>query len=197
MEYSTCSNTLGLRNRKGRFQCWSCLPASFSAWVPFSRDSKRHAIVNPRSAASTILPPNLLSSALGPRTVAMAYIRSRRGRWMPLYTPRGKKRTALLRKLKQVFQNYRSQPVKGLIEEINPILRGWVNYFAVGHSSRCFSYIRDWGEKKMPCHLARARQRQGFGWKRWNKEWLYGTLGLLHEYRVAYQPPSWALAPTR
>src|SRR5467141_2806765 len=30
-------------------------------------------------------------------------IRSRRGRWMPLRTPRGKKRTALLRKLKLVF----------------------------------------------------------------------------------------------
>ena len=124
-------------------------------------------------------------------------IRSRRGRWMPLYTPRGKKRTALLRKLKQVFRNYRSQPVKGLIEEINPILRGWVNYFAVGHSSRCFSYIRDWVEKKIRCHLARARQRQGFGWKRWRKEWLYGTLGLFHEYRVVYQPPSWAAVPTR
>jgi RNA-directed DNA polymerase len=93
-------------------------------------------------------------------------IRSRRGRWMPLYTPRGKKRTALLRKLKLIFRNYRSQPVKGLIEEINPILRGWVNYFAVGHSSRCFSYIRDWVEKKIRCHLARARQRPGFGWKR-------------------------------
>jgi RNA-directed DNA polymerase len=46
---------------------------------------------------------------------------------MPLYTPRGKKRTALLRKLKLIFRNYRSQPVKGLIEQINPILRGWVN----------------------------------------------------------------------
>ena len=114
-------------------------------------------------------------------------IRSRRGRWMPLYTPRGKKRTALLRKLKLIFRNYRSQPVRGLIEQINPILRGWVNYFAVGHSSRCFSYIRDWVEKRIRCHLARARQRQGFGWKRWSREWLYGTLGLFHEYRVAYQ----------
>ena len=35
-----------------------------------------------------------------------------------------------------------SQPVGGVIEKINPILRGWVNYFAVGHSSRCFSLIK-------------------------------------------------------
>jgi RNA-directed DNA polymerase len=82
---------------------------------------------------------------------------------VPLCTPRGKKRTALLRMLKLVFRSYRSQPVKELIEQINPIVRGWVNYFAVGHSSRCFSYIRDWVEKKIRCHLARARQRPGFG----------------------------------
>ena len=116
-------------------------------------------------------------------------ILSRRGRWMPLRTPRGKKRTALLRKLKLIFRSYRSQPVTELIEQVNPILRGWVNYFAVGHSSRCFSYIRDWVEKKIRCHLARAGKRQGFGWKRWSRSWLYGPLGLFHEYRVLYQPP--------
>ena len=113
---------------------------------------------------------------------------------MPLYTPRGKKRTAWLRKLTWVFRSYRSQPVQELIEQINPILRGWVNYFAVGHSSRCFSYIQDWVEKKIRCHWAGARQRQGFGWKRWSKEWLDGTLGLFTEYRVVHQPP-WPAAP--
>jgi RNA-directed DNA polymerase len=121
---------------------------------------------------------------------------SQRGRWMPLHTPRAKKRTALLRKLKLIFRSYRSQPVKELIEQINPILRGWVNYFAVGHSSRCFSYVRDWVEKKIRSHLARSRQRQGFGWKRWRKEWLYGTLGLFQEYRVVHQQPSWAVLPS-
>ena len=124
-------------------------------------------------------------------------IRSRRGRWMPLRTPRGKKRTALLRKLKLIFRSHRSQPVRDLIEQINPILRGWVNYFAAGHSSRCFSYIRNWVEKRIRSHLARARQRPGFGWKRWSSEWLYGTLGLFNEYRVAYQKPSRAAARPR
>ncbi len=113
-------------------------------------------------------------------------IRSRRGRWMPLRTPKGKKRTALLRRLKEIFRRHRSRPVGGLIEEINPILRGWVNYFAFGHSSRCFSYVRFWVEKKVRRHLARACQRRGFGWKRWSSEWLYGKLGLFHEYRVSY-----------
>ena len=113
-------------------------------------------------------------------------IRSRRGRWMPLRTPRLKKRTALLQQLKQIFRSHRSRPISEVIAHINPMLRGWVQYFAVGHSSRCFSYIRDWVEQKIRRHLARARQRHGFGWKRWNRAWLYGDLGLFNHYRVAY-----------
>ena len=113
-------------------------------------------------------------------------IRSRRGRWMPLRTPRAKKRTALLQTLKQVFRSHRSRPIAEVIARINPMLRGWVRYFAVGHASRCFSYIRDWVEKKIRYHLARAGQRHGLGWKRWSKAWLYGDLGLFNAYRVAY-----------
>jgi RNA-directed DNA polymerase len=122
-------------------------------------------------------------------------IRSRRGRWMPLLLPKGKKRTALLGKLKEIFRTSRSQPVVGLIEKINPILRGWVKYFAIGHSSRCFSYVRYWVEKKIRRHLATACKRQGFGWKRWSREWLYGTLGLFSEYRVSYAQSISAVAP--
>ncbi len=75
--------------------------------------------------------------------------------------------------------------------EINPILRGWVKYFAIGHWSRCFSYIRDWVEKKIRRHLARACKHRGFGWKRWSREWLYGTLGLFSGYRVSYLRAMW------
>ena len=99
-----------------------------------------------------------------------------KGVWRAHYTPKLKKRTALLRKLKEVFRRYQSQPVDRVVQLINPILRGWVNYFAVGHSSECFSYIKDWVEKKIRRHLMRARKRQGFGWKRWSRQWLYDEL---------------------
>src|SRR5713226_5096241 len=60
------------------------------------------------------------------------------------------------------------------------------------HSARLGELLRDrtfepvlrvhrvWVEKKIRRHLARAAQRQGFGWKRWSREWLYGTLGLFY-----------------
>ena len=111
-------------------------------------------------------------------------IRSRKRKWRAQYVPKLKKRTALLRKLKEIFRRYVSQPVGRVIELINPILRGWVHYFAVGHSSRCFSYIKLWVEKRIRRHLMRARERKGFGWKRWSTQWLYNTLGLFSDYRV-------------
>jgi RNA-directed DNA polymerase len=111
-------------------------------------------------------------------------ILSRNQKWRPHFAPKLKKRTALFAKLRDVFRRYRSQPIDRVIELVNPILRGWVNYFAVGHSSRCFSMIKDWVEKKTRRHLMRARQRKGFGWKRWSSDWLYKTLGLFNEYRV-------------
>jgi len=78
-----------------------------------------------------------------------------------------------------------------------PILRGWVNYFAVGHSSRCFAFIQDWVEKKTRRHLMRARKRRGFGWKRWSREWLYNVLGLFDGYRVRPSGSLPKVAPAR
>ena len=122
-------------------------------------------------------------------------IRSLRGVWRPDYKPQMRKRTALLRKLKVVFRRFRSQPVDRVVHLINPIIRGWVAYFRVGHSTRCFGYIKDWIGKKIRRHLMRARKRPGFGWKRWSKRWIYGTLGLFDEYRLPVRKPATKALP--
>lgn len=111
-------------------------------------------------------------------------VRSLRGLWRAQYTPKLKKRTALLGTLKEVFRHSRSQPATRIVAIINPILRGWVNYFAIGHASRCLRFIKIWVEKKIRRHLMRAQKRQGFGWERWSTQWLHDTLGLFDHYRV-------------
>jgi RNA-directed DNA polymerase len=123
-------------------------------------------------------------------------VRSLQGNWRPQYTPKLKKRTALLQQLRVVFRRHRSQPVNRVVEIINPILRGWVNYFAVGHSSRCFSFIKDWVDKKIRRHLMRARQRSGFGWNRWSRQWLYERLGLFNQYQLRRLEPLSKAQPT-
>jgi RNA-directed DNA polymerase len=113
-------------------------------------------------------------------------VKTRRGVWGVRVTPRMKARTALLQELKGVFRRHQSQPVDRVIYLINPILRGWVNYFRVGNSSECLGYIKDWVEKKIRRHLMRARKRRGFGWNRWSRAWFYETLGLFNDYGVRY-----------
>jgi len=105
-------------------------------------------------------------------------------KWRPYYAPKLKKRTALFEKLREIFRQHVSWPVEVVIAKLNPILRGWVNYFRIGHSSSCFSKVKQWVEKKVRQHLMRARGRKGFGWKRWSSEWLYDRLGLFNDYQL-------------
>jgi len=113
-------------------------------------------------------------------------VKTRRGKWGVSIVPKMKARTDLLKNLKEIFRRYKSQPLSRVVEIINPILRGWINYFRIGNSSECFAYVRDWVEKKIRRHLMRVRKRHGFGWKRWSRDWLYSTLGLYNDYKVRY-----------
>jgi RNA-directed DNA polymerase len=108
------------------------------------------------------------------------------GKWASRCTPKQKARKRLLQKLKDVFRRYDSQPIRRVVDLVNPVLRGWVNYFRIGHSARCFRYVREWVEKKVRRHMMRAKNRKGFGWKRWSRAWLYENLGLFRDYRIRY-----------
>ena len=116
-------------------------------------------------------------------------VKSRRGVWRPWYTPRLKKRTALLRQLQEIGRRYASHPVERVVDWLKPMVRGWVRSVAVGDSSRCFGLSKDWVAQKVRRHLMRARNRQGFGGQRWRRRWLYDTLGLLNNYRVRRPQP--------
>ena len=99
-------------------------------------------------------------------------ILSSNGVWRPNYAPKLKKQTALFGKRKKIFRSNVGQSVGKVIEAINPILRAWVNYFRIGHSSRCLSMIKAWVEQKIRRHMQRARHHKGLGWKRWSSEWI-------------------------
>jgi RNA-directed DNA polymerase len=112
------------------------------------------------------------------------------GKWGISKTPKMEARTKLLEKLKDVFRRHDSQPLDRVIYLINPILRGWVNYFRIGNSARCFTYVKDWVEKKSRRHLMRARGKRGFGWDKWSRQWLYENLGVYSDYKIRYYQAS-------
>lgn len=121
--------------------------------------------------------------------------KTRKGKFAPNFSPAAKSREKLMTKLSQEFKHMKSWPIRVVIETINPIIRGWVNYFRIGHSSSSFGYIKDWVEKRVRRNLAKACKRKGVGWQRWSKELLYDVLGLFDEYHIKYAAPK--VAPVR
>jgi len=115
------------------------------------------------------------------------------GKGWPHYQPKMSSRTKLLRKLKNIFKCQISQPISRVIYLINPILRGWVNYFRVGHSSKLFGFVKDWVQKKIRRFLMRSKRRQGFGWKRWSRDWIYENLGVYNDYHVRRSPKDFSM----
>ena len=145
-----------------------------------------HVTINAEKSRTVDLARGATFSFLG---VDCRRVKSQRGAWRPWDTPMRKKRTALLGKVKEIFRRHASQPVERVVDLINPILRGWVCSFAVGDAPRCCGFLKDWVEKKVRRHLMRARNRKGFGWKRWRRRWRYDTVRLFNNYRVSRPQP--------
>jgi RNA-directed DNA polymerase len=111
-------------------------------------------------------------------------VSTRTGKKRPHCTPKTEKRKALLGKLREVFEKHRSQPLTKVRDEINPILRGWVNYFRVGHSSKTFDYIQEWLNHRLRRHLMRAKGKRGFGWKQWSTPGLFAAYNIYRDFKL-------------
>lgn len=74
--------------------------------------------------------------------------------------------------------------IQDQIERVNKILRGWVNYFRLGNPSASFNKIRDFVNKRVRRELQRRKGRSGFGYKRYDSDYIYGKLGLFCNYRA-------------
>lgn len=108
------------------------------------------------------------------------------GRWYPCMTPRPKKITAVLQQVRDTLRTHRHLSVQAAVAQVNPILRGWVNYFRVGNSSQAFNKVQYHVERKVRRFAAKQRKRTGFGWKRWSSDIVYGSWGLFRDYHLAY-----------
>lgn len=105
-------------------------------------------------------------------------------------TPRTKKRSEVLKGVRDVLRRYGSvRPTREVIERINAKVRGWVAYFRRGNAAKAFSYVRFHVEKAVRRMLMRRLNKRGLGWKKWSKDYIYGRLGLFDDYRVRYYVP--------
>jgi len=77
---------------------------------------------------------------------------------------------------------------------INPIVRGWVNYFRWGNAGRDLSFVAWQVDMKVRRFASRQRpkRRGGRAWTTWSNQEIYEKWGLFHDYRV-----SWCSEPKR
>jgi RNA-directed DNA polymerase len=121
--------------------------------------------------------------------------RNREGKTYVSKTPRMKKRKEIGRKVKAVLKAHHDKPLKEVIQAVNAVVRGWVNYFRIGNSNSTFYKVKSFIEKKVRRFVAKRKGLKGFGWKRWSKEEIYEKWGLYQDYRVRYLYPK--AAPSR
>jgi RNA-directed DNA polymerase len=107
-------------------------------------------------------------------------------RGYPHTTPRRKKVIEVLRKVKDTLRASRHLSVRDAVARVNPVLRGWVNYFRIGNSSRELDTVRTGVERKVRRFAVKKLKRRGFGWTRWSSAVVYGSWGLYDDYQIRY-----------
>ncbi len=62
-------------------------------------------------------------------------------------------------KLREMFRAGRGRSVSGLVEDLTPVLRGWVNYFQMAEVKGIFEELDGWIRRKFRCILWRQWKR--------------------------------------
>lgn len=117
------------------------------------------------------------------------------GKKMVLRRPQKKKRTRLLQQIGETLRRHLHVPVVQVVQRlINPIVRGWVNYFRWGNAGRDLNLVAWQVDMKVRRFASRQRpkRRGGRAWTTWSNHEIYGEWGLFHDYRV-----SWCSEPKR
>lgn len=68
--------------------------------------------------------------------------------------------------------------LKGVLDELNPILRGWGNYYRRAHVRRLFNRLNRWVVRRVWSH--QYKRWRNAGWRTLPERRLYGELGLVN-----------------
>lgn len=72
------------------------------------------------------------------------------------------------------------EKVEVIISRLNPVIRGWANYYSEGNSSRWFCKLRHYIQNKVRRFLRKRKLEDGFGYKQYPYQYLYKGLGLYY-----------------
>ncbi len=106
------------------------------------------------------------------------------GKWYLTTWPRRKAMKVLRAKVRALTSRRTLLwSVEKLLSRMDPILRGWGNYFEYGSSSASFSAIDSYVTRRLSMWLSRKHSRRPWGWQRWQS--FIRKLPLVHRGRTA------------
>jgi len=113
-------------------------------------------------------------------------LNQKRTKVVAYFWPSHKAERAIREKIRKITNPVRPIKVDRIIKELNPVIRGWVNYFKIANSSKKFGKIRLYTANKVRKFMRRRRGKSGYGYKRYSDDYLYKRLGLYRNYRVSW-----------
>jgi group II intron reverse transcriptase/maturase len=91
--------------------------------------------------------------------------------------PRGKSIQRFKDRVRQLTKRGVPLKTKDLIEQLNPVLRGWGHYYKRAHVRTLFNKLDNWIERRIWSH--RYKRWRNCGWEQLPKRKLYGEYGLV------------------
>lgn len=93
---------------------------------------------------------------------------------------------AVKSKIREVVRTGQHWDLPELIRErINPILRGWGNYFKTGNSRMHFKSIANYTTYTLCIMLRKKHKKRSKGWRDHPPSWFYDYQGLFKLYSLA------------
>jgi group II intron reverse transcriptase/maturase len=106
-------------------------------------------------------------------------------RW-PYYYPSPKAMKSVKGKIRDVVRSGQHLELPSLIrEKVNPILRGWGNYFKTGNSRKHFLNIANYTVWALCIMLRKKHKKRSKGWRDHPPSWFYDYQGLFKLYSLS------------
>ena len=102
------------------------------------------------------------------------------------YWPSEKSIKKIKAKVKAITNPAKPVEVKQVVEELTPVLRGWVNNFRTGNSSKKFGIVKRYAASRVRKFMSRRRDKAGYNYKEYTDEFLYSELGLYNDYKIRW-----------
>ncbi|HAL85917.1 MAG TPA: group II intron reverse transcriptase/maturase [Deferribacteraceae bacterium] len=105
----------------------------------------------------------------------------RSGKLKTYYYPAPKAMKSVKKKIRELVRKSQHKSLPDFIKfELNPILRGWGNYFKTGNSRNHFKSIDNYAVWTLCIMLRKKHKKRSKGWRDHPPSWFYNYHGLFH-----------------